>query len=205
MSNHSQEKRKMDSIQTPSVVTKIFSVANKLAPIAGVVHGMLGDPMADGRGIAGAPQFIIDRLAGEKGLLTGHIGNPLVTTQIALGFPDRYPIVTGIVSAIGGWIGEKIGDSVDAGAPGAVIKGFGKFMKNYGIAAAATSVVAGWLYLTPFNPGASGTEGTGGFTQATGYSQGVHKGGAGATNAIWQVRGAAQIRNSTGPVDIYPT
>jgi len=195
----------MENIQTPSIVTKVFSVANKLAPIAGVVHGMLGDPMADGRGIAGAPQFIIDRLAGEKGLLTGHIGNPLITTQIALGFPDRYPIITGIVTGIGGWIGEKIGESVDAGAPGAVIKGFGKFMKNYGIAAAATSVVAGWLYLTPFNPGDGGTSGGAAYTKGTGYSAGTHRGGAGATNAVWQVRGGAQIRNSTGAVDVYPT
>lgn len=195
----------MDSVQIPSVVTKIFSVANKLAPIAGVVHGMLGDPMADGRGIAGAPQFIIDRLAGEKGLFTGHIGNPLVTTQMALGMPDRYPIIPGICTAIGGWILKTVGNAVDAGAPGQVISGFGKFMMGYGVAAAASAPVAAWMYLTPFNPGASGTEGSGGFTKGTGYSRGIHSGGAGATNAVWQVRGAAQIRNSTGPVDIYPT
>lgn len=195
----------MESITTPSPVTKILSVANKLAPIVGVIHGFLGDPMADGRGISGAPSFIYDVLTtkeGSGGILTGHIPNPLITTQIALSMPNKYPIMSGAAAALIGWLAEKVGPAIDAGAPGQMITGFGRFFKNYGTAAAASSIMAAWLYLARFNPG-GGTQ----MTAATGYTGGVQHTtqGPGSTNTFWQVRAAANIRESTGPVDIYPT
>jgi hypothetical protein len=202
----------MESITTPSPVTKILSVANKLAPIAGVLHGFLGDPMGDGRGIAGVPTFIFQRLTNAQapegggcpspGLLQGHIGNPLVTTKIALTMPDKYPIMSGAAAALVGWLAEKVGPAIDAGMPGQIITGFGRFFKNYGVAACGSAVMAGWLFLSPFNP-TGGTQ----HTAATGYTGGVQyrTQGPGSTNTFWQVRAAANIRESTGPVDIYPT
>jgi hypothetical protein len=193
----------MDSIQTPTVVTKILSVANKLAPIAGVAHGFLAEPMADGRGFGGIAEYINNRVimgVDGPGLLQGHIANPLITTQMAIGAPDRYPIMHGIITGAIGWLGEKIGKSVDAGMPGELISGFGKFMKRYGFAATASSVVAAWIYLAPYNP--TGATGTTQHTQGSGQSRGQSHG---ATNTYWQVRGGAQVRNSTGAVDVYPT
>jgi hypothetical protein len=197
----------MENISTPSTVTKILSIAGKLAPIAGAVHGFLGDPMGDGRGFAGAPQFIYDRvIQGQQGpgLLQGHIGNPLITTKIALEMPDKYPIMAGVAAGIGGWIAEKVGASVDAGMPGQIIGGFGRFFKKYGFTAAASSIIAAWVYLSPYNDAGTSDGYTAGrgTTASAMYSRGRN---TGSTNTYYQVRAAANIRNSTGPVDVYPT
>lgn len=188
-----------------SLLTTIMSVGSKLAPFAGAAHAWLGDPVAE-VGFAGVPEYIWHRLENNPMWNPAdgryHIANPLTTTLMAMQMPDRFPIIPGAVSALTGFIMKKIGKAIDAGVIGQVIEGFGRIAQNYGVSAALNGVAAGWVYLAPYNDSPTGGTMQ---TRATGYSQGKHAGGAGATNAIWQVRGGAQIRNSTGAVDTFPT
>jgi hypothetical protein len=178
-----------DSFTSPA--SKILSIGKKLAPLAGIAHAFLGDPMGDGRGIEGAPSFMMQRLVNDpNSLLHGHIGNPLITTQIALAFPDKYPIFTGAAAAITGYLMEAIGGKVDgSGAMGQganIIGGFGTILKRYGVSAALGSIVSAWLYLTPFNP--HGTPG---------YSQGANA-GASSRDTVYRSETSAHIRNAAG-------
>lgn len=173
-----------------SPASKILSIAKKLAPIAGVAHAFLGDPMGDGRGIEGAPSFIYSRLAGEKGLLTGHIGNPLITTQLALNHPDKYPIFSGAAAAILGYFMEQVGSKVDGsggiGQGANIVGGLGSILKRYGVAASLGSLVSAWMYLTPQNP-----------TGSPGYSQGANA-GASSRDTVYRTNTSAQVRNAAG-------
>lgn len=172
----------MDSPSPAGVATKIVGIGKKIAPIFGIVHGFLGDPMADGRGFTGAPQFMYDRVMG--GLGKGKFANPLITTQMALQYPDRYPIMSGIVAAITGWLMDYAGKAIDQGVWGQMISGLGQMTKRYGVAAAVTSIPAAWLWLGEFNP--HGTPG---------YSQGVSKGTS--TSSLYREAHTAHIRSSS--------
>jgi hypothetical protein len=174
-----------------SPASKILSIAKKLAPLAGVAHAFLGDPMADGRGIEGAPAFIMGQVVtGEKSLLHGHIGNPLTTTLIALKYPDKYPIFSGAAAAITGYFMEQIGSKADGsggiGQGANIISGFGTILKRYGVAASLGSIVSAWLYLTPYNP-----------TGSPGYSQGANT-GASSHDTVYRTNTSAQVRNAAG-------
>lgn len=169
------------------IASKVLTIGKKIAPIAGAAQAWLADPMADGRGWNGAVPFAIGAI--QDGIGKGKIANPLLTTKLALGMPDKYPITTGIAAAIAGIIGEEVGKAVDFG----IISSFGTMLKRYGISAALNSVVSAWIYLARWNPhGGSGA--SQGYT--TGGSQTETTQGTRSTqpDTLWQSRGGAQFR-----------
>lgn len=197
----------MDSIPATggSILTKVLGIGSKIAPFAGAAHAWLADPVQN-NGFAGAAEFVWDRIQRNplwhpaNGVY--HIANPLITTSMALGMPDRYPILPGIASAIMGYIMKAVGKSIDSGVIGTSVNQAGNIMLKYGTSAALNGVAAAWVYLAPFNDSGAGGPAQ---TSGSGYSRGETKGGPGAVNTYWQVRGGAHIRNATAPVDIYPS
>jgi len=130
-----------------SIATKALAIGKKVSPLIGAYIGFMSDPMADGRGFAGAPQFIINAL--NAGILKGKIANPLITAQIAVEqYPDKYPIIGGISTAVLGWALEEVGEAVSNSS----VKSVGTIAKRYGGTVAVTSVIAAWLWLAGQNP-----------------------------------------------------
>jgi hypothetical protein len=167
------------------LASKALNIANKIAPFAGAAHAWLGDPMADGRGLALAPQFISEVL--QAGILKGKIANPLITTQIALTMPDKYPIMSGALAYLGGMIVDEIGSAVGEGK----VSSMGSALKKYGSSAAINSIISAWFYLARLNPHGTGATGSGtdmGTSQPAGYG-----------DTVYRTRTKAHIRNSAGP------
>lgn len=186
------------------IVGKFGSIIKKIAPFVGAAHAVLGDPVSDGRGLQGAPGFIMERLLENplwhdngSGL---HIANPLTTTMLALGWPNKYPIIPGCVAWLTGWLLRYAGKAIDAGRLGTTISSIGGAMEGYGGAAALVSIPAAWIYLAKYNE-SSGPD----FTQGSGFSSGRTQSKPGSTTTYWQVRGGAHIRNATAAADVYPT
>ena len=77
-------------IQAGGLSGKALSAANKLAPALGA--WMAWTQPAGTGDLASKMNFYVEALKGFK------IANPVITTQIALGQPDRYPIATRLPS-----------------------------------------------------------------------------------------------------------
>ena len=125
-----------------SLGSKVLSAANTLAPLLGAAAGWLTAPMADGRGFAGAPAFMIDRLKGWK------IANPITTTEKALNFPEAYPIISGAIGALTGLGIKEVGETVGIGP----IKSMGSALLKFGSSAALNAIIAAWVWEAKFNP-----------------------------------------------------
>src|SRR5512146_3112360 len=89
-----------------SLGSKILSAANTVAPIAGAASGWLGPAMAEGRGLEGAPAWMMQRLKGYK------IANPVITTEIALSHEEQYGLIGAIVSGATGLAVKEVGDAI---------------------------------------------------------------------------------------------
>jgi hypothetical protein len=98
--------------------------------------------MAEGRGLAGAPAWMITRLKGYK------IANPIITTEIALAAEDQYHLIGSLVSAATGYGIKEVGQSV---AVPAAEKMGGALMK-YGVSALVNGVIAAWVWEAVNNP-----------------------------------------------------
>lgn len=133
-----------------SIGTKVLSAVNSIAPVAGAAAGWLSAPLSGG--LDAAPAFIIDRLTHFK------IANPVITTQIALNEGDsKYPIISGIISAITGMAVKEVGDAVDV----APISKMGGALSKYGGSAAINAIIAAWVWEAKNNPhGAGSSSGT---------------------------------------------
>lgn len=128
-------------VEFGSLGSKILTAVNSIAPVAGAASGWFSAPMA-ASGINGAPAFIIDRLSHWK------IANPIVTTQIALGLPDSYPIIPGIISAITGMAIKEVGQAVDVGP----ITQMGNALSKFGASSALNALIAAWVWEAKNNP-----------------------------------------------------
>ena len=138
-----------------SLGTKVLSAANAIAPVAGAAKGWLGPAMAEGRGLEGAPTWMMERLKGWK------IANPVITTEIALSHEEQYGIIGAIVSAATGMAVREVGDAVDIGP----VKQMGGALMKFGASAAMNGVIAAWVWEAVNNPhGVTGgpTSGAGG-------------------------------------------
>lgn len=166
------------------LASKVLSITKKVAPFVGAAQAWLTDPVADGRGLEGAPAFIWDRL--QRGLLKGKIANPLITTANAIQYHgDKYPIMTGAAAYIGGMIGEEIGSAVGEGK----ITSFGTILKKYGMSAAINAVISAWVYLAHTNPHGGATSSG---TEQAGRSPSSYG------DTVYRTRTKAQIRNAAG-------
>jgi len=127
-----------------NIGSKALGVAGRLATPLGVVNGWMSAPTG-GQGFGGldqVPDFLVDRLSGWK------IANPIITTQIALGQPDSYPIMSGLQSALLGWGIELVGDAAGFSA----MKRAGSAFKRFGASSATNAMIAAWVYEAKNNP-----------------------------------------------------
>jgi hypothetical protein len=116
--------------------------------------------MADGRGLEGVIPYWI-QLAKD----TKKIGNPIKTTELAFQWgEEKFPIRSGFASGIIGIGIKEAGDAIG----NSMIKRGGSAMSKYGFSLMTSSLVAGWIYLSRFNP--HGVPGGGGPMKYTGDS-----------------------------------
>lgn len=169
------------------IASKALSIMKKAAPIIGAGQAWLADPVANS-GWSGFPTFIWDRL--QQGFLAGKVGNPLITTEIAMHHPDKYPIVSGIATGVAGMVARELGDTMKGeGSWGGKIKALGDIMAGYGFSAAVNSIISGWVYLSCFNP------------HGQGYTSGNVRYGADSASygdTTYRTRTKSHIRNAAG-------
>lgn len=122
--------------------SKILHAANVIAPILGAVSGFAGPPMAGGRGVDGAPAWIMERLKGFK------IANPVITTEIALGQEDTYHLIADATAAVTGLIIKEVGNAVGS----STAERMGSALMKFGGTALTTGVVGAWVYEAVNNP-----------------------------------------------------
>lgn len=129
----------MSTLVSTSKVTgfgsRLLNAADRIAPTAGTVTGIIKPFMAKGGGsIEGAVGVIGSTITGFK------FANPLSTTMSALRQPAVYPILDGVKSWLGGLIASEIGDQI-GGDMGQVLQKGGSAAMKFGTAAASTSLI----------------------------------------------------------------
>ena len=130
-------------IQAGGLSGKALSAANKLAPALGA--WMAWTQPAGTGDLASKMNFYVEALKGFK------IANPVITTQIALGQPDRYPIATGIELAAIGYLIDMVGEGLGGGA-GSIISRMANVPKKGGLSLAVNSLVASYIFEARNNP-----------------------------------------------------
>jgi hypothetical protein len=84
------------------IATKVTNKADKLA----MLYGVLADPIADGRGLGGAPSFMIDRLSGW------HIPDPMKLIEMIQFYPQySNNLQTALMLYLGGEVLDAVGVS----------------------------------------------------------------------------------------------
>ena len=127
---------------------KVLGVVDKFSPVLGTAAGWVTKPLAVGGGAEGAVDYVWDSISHFK------IANPLITTKIALTEPDNYPIIHGAIMAIGGMVGEELGESFNSST---VTKG-SRAVKKFGAAAFTNSLIAAYVYEAKNNPNEGGRD-----------------------------------------------
>jgi len=114
-------------ISTPSIAgigPRLLSAADRLAPTAGVLNGLVGPFFKkSGGGLGGATSLIINGVKSFK------FASPLATTRSALNQPDVYPIESGVVGIIGGMIADELGKALGGSVGGFLSKAGGASTK----------------------------------------------------------------------------
>jgi hypothetical protein len=137
----------LDDVSFGNFGSKVLHAANVVAPIFGSLSGWLSAPTGGGRGLDGAPAWIIDRLKGWK------IANPLITTGIAITNEAEYHLIADVVAGVTGLIIREVGDGVGISAAASA----GSALLKFGSAAAINGAIAAWVYEAKNNPhGAEG-------------------------------------------------
>ena len=126
------------------IVDKIVSALEARADILGMLYGFLADPLGGGRGLAGAPGFMIDRISRWAPV---HPGDVL---RLVISWPHVYPFTPGITAAIGGYILREVAGELDP-----KIMRLGNFLKKFGVSTAVSSIIAGFLWLPGLLAGSS--------------------------------------------------
>ena len=141
----------MSMFETGGFASKALSAASAVAPILGTASAWLA-PAGTGD-MSSKLNFYVDALKGFK------IADPIKTTTIALGQPDRYPIGQGISLALLGWGIKEVGQAVDKD----VISRMGSIALKGGSALAVNALVASYIFEARNNPSGAGTSGTFGY------------------------------------------
>ena len=132
-------------LEASGLASKALKAGNKVAgPLGAYVAWTAPAGAGD---ISSKMTFYMDALKGFK------IANPIITTQLALADPDRYPIAQGLGLYVTGTVIEMIGDSLDT----SVIKRMGGIAKKGGASTAINSLVASYIFEARNNPHSSGT------------------------------------------------
>lgn len=130
-------------VQASGLSGKALSAANKIAP-ALTAYMAWTQPAGTGD-LASKMNFYVEALKGFK------IANPVITTQIALSQPDRYPIATGIELAALGYLIDMVGEGLGGGA-GSILSRMGNIPKKGGLSLAVNSLVASYIFEARNNP-----------------------------------------------------
>jgi hypothetical protein len=131
-------------LEASGLASKALSAGNKIAPLLGAYTAWTAP--AGAGDLSSKMNFYVDALKGFK------IANPITTTSIALGQPDRYPIAQGLGLYATGYGIELVGDAVDL----SVVKSLGKIAKKGGASAAVNSLVASYIFEARNNPHSGG-------------------------------------------------
>jgi hypothetical protein len=131
-------------MELETAVGKIFEKIEGKATLLGGIYALLADPMADGRGLTGMPQFIMDRLTHFN---LSSVAKYFDHLMWAIQNPGKYPITPGLAASILGWAAEELGGDFHP-----IIKRLGKFTKNLGIGMILGSLLAVFLWMGVFDP-----------------------------------------------------
>ena len=126
------------------IVEKIVSTLEARADLLGALYGILADPFGGGRGLLGAPEFMMDRISKWKLVSPGEV------FRLVLSWPAAYPLVPGITAAVGGYIIREVAGELDP-----KIMRLGNFIKKFGVSTAISSIIAGFLWLPAILPDGS--------------------------------------------------
>ena len=141
-------------ISTPSITGmpgKLLSAADRLAPFAGTLNGLVGPFLKkSGGGLGGAMTTVTDGVKNFK------FASPISTTMSAINQPDIYPIMSGVQSIVGGYIAEEIGKAV-GGSIGGFMATAGGATQKFGVASAFMGTLTGYF----LEQGAGGGPGEG--------------------------------------------
>lgn len=119
-----------------STVKKAYNSAISNADKLGLIYGVIQDPIAEGRGLEGAPDFMIDRLS------KWHIPDPAKILEMIRFYPQYYnPLKTAIMAYLAGYGLDFIGQSKWA-----------KAIKKAAIGIAEGVGVGALLWLPAINP-----------------------------------------------------
>ena len=130
-------------LQATGLASKAITAANKIAPAWGTWIAWTA-PAGEGD-LASKMGFYVEALKGFK------IADPIKTTTIALGQPDRYPIAGGISLAATGYLIDLVGEGVKGGI-GDTISRMGKIAIKGGAALFVNSLVASYIFEARNNP-----------------------------------------------------
>ena len=118
---------------------RLLNAADRLAPLAGTVNGLVGPFFKKGGGGAqGAIQVVGDSVRGFN------FANPLSTTMSALNQPGVYPVSSGIISWIGGEVVKEVGKELGGDVGGFLHTG-GSAASKFGVSSAFMGILSAYF------------------------------------------------------------
>ena len=136
------------SFEASGLSSKALSAAGKVAPFMAVYNAWIGS--LDGADYSAKFSSLVGNLKGFK------IANPIITTQIALGKPEKYPLGDSVGLAAIGYGIKMVGDGVG----NSTVERMGNIVLKYGAAAFTNLLVASYVYEAQNNPHGGGGSGS---------------------------------------------
>lgn len=118
---------------------RLLNAADRLAPLAGTVNGLVKPFFAKGGGGATGAINVV-----SGAVKSFNFANPLSTTMSALGQPQVYPIASGIVSWIGGEVVKEVGKEL-GGDVGSFLGTGGSAASKFGVSSAFMGILSGYF------------------------------------------------------------
>jgi hypothetical protein len=118
---------------------RLLSAADRLAPLAGTINGMIRPFFAKGGGSIGGAMSV----AGGA-VRSFNFASPLKTTMSALNQPNVYPVASGLGSWLGGLISREIGQEL-GGQVGSFLGTAGSAAQKFGVASAFMGILSAYF------------------------------------------------------------
>jgi hypothetical protein len=134
-------------IEASGLASKALTAAGKVGPFLAVYNAWIG-PL-NGTSMSEKFSSLVQNLKNFK------IANPIITTELALANPDKYPIGEAVGLAGIGYGIKLVGDGVG----NSTVERMGGIVMKYGAAAFTNLLVSSYVYEAQNNPHSGGASG----------------------------------------------
>lgn len=122
-------------------LSQILDKIDSNAEIIGGAFGVLGDPMGNGRGVAGSIPFMVGCLK------QWHPPDPMKIFDLMMAHPQHYHLSESVMGILAGWGIQEFGGIIDPR-----ISKLGKITKKMSIGSLIGTTIGGFLWLARLNP-----------------------------------------------------